>query len=502
MTADRRSARDMTPGPTPSAAGTRDLDAFASMVLDASGLLVAVVDRHGTIAATNATWDDTFRPTPAGVLLRAEGSLLDGMAALNGGDADAHAAITDVFHGRRLRCSVDVALGGSTQRWLRLRVQSPAIGDGQASDGHVVVTALDVTAARHTEKTLTDRERDLRVVVESVGVGIARLDADLRVVSHNAHLAAMFGEPDVARLDLRDLVHVDDVARLVDALRAVQAGELVRGRVELRCLDATARPFWCSVTATAPDRELTIVVEDIDERRRLESDLRRSQRLEAIGRLASGLAHEVRTPLQFIGDNLRFVQREVSAARLPAGTRHALADALTGVQRIVRVADALRTFGARRDDPVLLDLTTVVGHAVAIGRVEMRSVEVVEQLDEVPLILGREAEMSQVVLGLVLDAAAHASGSGPRSADGRGRVTLSTGADGGTAWLRILCERHRTASGEPDPAEGAPIELARTIVEEMGGALTLDADDHGWEACISFPPAGGVDARHGDGNPS
>ena len=47
---------------------------------------------------------------------------------------------------------------------------------------------------------------------------------------------------------------------------------------------------------------------DISEKRQMEVELRHAQKLEAVGGLAAGIAHEINTPIQFIGDNTRFVQ--------------------------------------------------------------------------------------------------------------------------------------------------------------------------------------------------
>jgi signal transduction histidine kinase len=59
------------------------------------------------------------------------------------------------------------------------------------------------------------------------------------------------------------------------------------------------------------------VVSDVSERSALESQLRQSQKLQTVGRLAEGLAHELNTPIQFVGDNVRFLEEAMAAvARL------------------------------------------------------------------------------------------------------------------------------------------------------------------------------------------
>ena len=85
--------------------------------------------------------------------------------------------------------------------------------------------------------------------------------------------------------------------------------------------------------------------------------LQQSQKLEAVGRLASGIAHEINTPMQYIGDNIQFVQdtwRSVTTT-LPAGTDpewdyaleevpRAIAQSLEGVSRVTKIVRAMRDF--------------------------------------------------------------------------------------------------------------------------------------------------------------
>ena len=53
---------------------------------------------------------------------------------------------------------------------------------------------------------------------------------------------------------------------------------------------------------------LTIIGADITDRKNMESQLQQSHKMEAIGQLAAGIAHEINTPVQFVGDNTRFFQ--------------------------------------------------------------------------------------------------------------------------------------------------------------------------------------------------
>src|SRR5690606_17501332 len=66
------------------------------------------------------------------------------------------------------------------------------------------------------------------------------------------------------------------------------------------------------------------VCSDVTEQKQMEEELRRSNRIEAIGHLAAGIAHEINTPIQYIGDNLRFLDDSYADLRRAMEAYHAL----------------------------------------------------------------------------------------------------------------------------------------------------------------------------------
>ena len=200
-----------------------------------------------------------------------------------------------------------------------------------------------------------------------------------------------------------------------------------------------------TVDAAGDPERISGFCTDVTEQRQLEEELRRTQRLEAMGHLASGIAHEINTPIQYIGGNLEFLREGFDTVRdaLSVG-RTLLAEAATvgitperaagyarsidqveldfvldeiprasdqameGVTRVTEIVRAMKDF-ARSDsgEPTMTDINALVLNTTTIGRHEWKYVATLEtSLDpEIPWIPCHAGEVAQALLHLMVNGA-------------------------------------------------------------------------------------------------
>jgi PAS domain S-box-containing protein len=254
--------------------------------------------------------------------------------------------------------------------------------------------------------------------------------------------------------------------------RPVEVDEVVCRRAD-RDDVVLALTFSPTPEGPAGGLQFILLATDISQRRIMEGQLRQSQKLESIGQLAAGIAHEINTPTQFIGGNIRFVRdsfealasfiraaqalaegdRVPEAAELDTLRRaakaadldyllgelpKALEESLEGVERVARIVHAMKEFShPGTAEMVMVNLNRAVESTVTVARNEWKYVADVElRLDPaLPVVPCHPGDINQVVLNLVVNAAHAIADTDRVRKGGKGYIEISTRTDG--RWVEI-----------------------------------------------------------------
>ncbi|MBC8025669.1 MAG: hypothetical protein H7Y89_06745 [Steroidobacteraceae bacterium] len=235
---------------------------------------------------------------------------------------------------------------------------------------------------------------------------------------------------------------------------------------------------------------------DVTDQRRLESDLAQAQKLESVGRLAAGVAHEINTPVQFVSDSVHFVReamddltgivdkyRELRTATQnpnPNGTNVAAAAkaakeaedeadldyilenapvaldrARDGLGRVAAIVRSMKEFAhPDRKEMAQSDLNQAISSTLVIASNEYKYVAEVEtDLGNVPLVNCYAGEINQVVLNLIVNAA-HAISDVVKGTPNKGKIRVAT---------RVLGEQVEIAIS--DSGKGIPVDVRSRIFD-------------------------------------
>ena len=281
-------------------------------------------------------------------------------------------------------------------------------------------------------------------------------------------------------------------------------------------------------------RRIGGIAEDITKQMRLEIQLRQSQKLQAVGQLAAGIAHEINTPAQFVGDNIQFLQQawadlspvldmvsglpselrgtgsaEALAAKLTAAldvadiaylrkeAPSAIAQSLEGVMRVAEIVLAMKEFSHPGEDgKTAVDLNHAIETTITVARNEWKYVADVRtnlnpDLSTVPCVAG---EVNQVILNLLVNAAHAISGPGHDPPATKGTITISTKrAD---EWVEVrVRDTGSGISAEVQERIFEPFFTTKEVGKGTGQGLALAHNvvvgKHGGEIwCESFPGKG------------
>ena len=450
-----------------------------------------------------------------------------------------------------------ICLPGGRTRWIW--EQFFPVFDDNGELRQIIGLAEDVTKFKMAEQALLKSQEELelrveartaeleasservRLLLEAVPHGVYGLSHDGACTFSNPACLEMLGYQSPNEMlgkNLHDLIHHTRAdgrpypREECPQVKTLVSGTAVNFNTEVYWRkDGTSFPVevWCHPFGRDGKADGAVVTFiDISERKRLELELRHSQKLEAVGRLAAGIAHEINTPIQFVGDNTRFLQesfRDVmklvsryevvtEAARTgaaPVESLEALEVArkecdwefleeeiprateqmLEGLGRVATIVRGMKEFSHvdRTLEKTEADLNRALGSTLVVARNELKYVADVEtHFDELPRVNCHLGDLNQVFLNLLINAA-HAIEDVVKRTGGRGKIEVRTKKDGD--WVEVAISD--TGGGIPESIQqkifdpffttkevgkgtGQGLALARSIVvEKHGGTLTFES---------------------------
>jgi PAS domain S-box-containing protein len=391
-------------------------------------------------------------------------------------------------------------------------------------------------AARTAE--LRASERRFRAFLEFAPDAIVIIDKSGKIILSNDRIETIFGHTKDDLLGapvenlLPDAFETECRSRGGDYLdRAAEehnkAGEEQIGRRK----DGTQFPVEITLAPLETDEGLLVAVSvrDISDRKNLEAQLVQAQKLESIGQLAAGIAHEINTPTQFIGDNTKFLQtafadlgglfavfneivaaangvpdpelieravktaREVDLDYLCEEIPRAIDQSLEGILRVSNIVHAMKEFshpGSR--EKTAIDINRALETTITVTRNEWRYVAEVRtdfdpDLPPVPCLPG---ELNQVFLNIIINGV-HAIAEKQKDEPGAlGSIAIRTLREDGCAVIRIgdsgcgIPEAIRHKIFDPffttkavGKGSGQGLAISHSVVvDKHGGALSVESE--------------------------
>jgi PAS domain S-box-containing protein len=381
-------------------------------------------------------------------------------------------------------------------RWLLVNAMPLPVGVAvglNPQKARVVTTFADITEQVKTQDTLRLTKDRYQNLVETLPFMLVQRDASFKITYLNPAASALTGHSIEELMQpgfCESIIHPDDEPQYQRAMQTVAEGRSTRVEGRFQAKDGSFKSVLAFLHPNLQHGEVigsTSLVVDITMQRRLEEELRHSQHLELIGRLASGIVHDFNHWLTVMVGFAGCAKAELTSAHAAWPYLSRIED--SGAQA-AHLAGQLLTFSKQRPRQVQpVDLNAVVVQTLKLAKSVMPArIDVETALaPELPMACGDENQFKQIVMNLCLNA---------RDAmpDG-GALTIRTcvdappahpAADARNAWVHLsiqdsgvgMPEDVRSRVFEPffstkENGTGLGLSVVQQIVKESGGIIEV-----------------------------
>jgi PAS domain S-box-containing protein len=371
---------------------------------------------------------------------------------------------------------------------------------------------------------LRDNEEHFRIIAENVADLIAIVDENGKRLFNSPSYERVLGysPKELKEGNAFEQIHPEDRQRIVVATQqaiGTGKGELMEYRMQHRngswhvlesYANIVSNPHGSGWHLVIVSRDVTERKKEEQERSRMEVELRQGQKMQSLGQLAAGIAHEINTPTQYIGDNVEFLKTAFQdfqkllekqeglwrskAEALEAQVKsqwdeasksadveyllrevpRAIQQSLDGLSRVSKIVRAMKAFShPGTGEKSQLDVNHSIENTLIVASSEWKYVaEVVSEYDpQLPSLFGFPGEFNQLILNLVVNAA-HAIGDVVGTSGQKGTIKIATSHDKNFIEIRVS----DTGTGIPAEVRGKifdPFFTTKEVGKGTGQGLTF-----------------------------
>jgi len=347
------------------------------------------------------------------------------------------------------------------------------------SEGNLVgaiQSIRDITHRKQDEDALAAEKEKLAVTLRSIGDGVITTNTDnkIELVNKAAEDITGWTQDEAVGKPLDKVFHLAEeksgqvYSKPLEEILKNSNSTDITSHIILMAKDGTRKIITLNVSRIKDKDDIgyVLVFRDITESKRLEAQLALSQKMESIGQLAAGIAHEINTPMQYVGDNTRFLQdafqdlceflkiyyeliqaieeggipeellakarekeKDIDMDYLIGEIPQAIAQSLDGIKRVSQIVLAMKEFShPGKKEKTFSDINRAIESTVIISRNEWKYVSDLETNLEpnLPLVKCVIDEINQVILNMIINAAHSIKEVVEKYSAPKGKITIIT----------------------------------------------------------------------------